>query len=436
MNARPSGSRGRLGATLRSPALVQHVLGVAVVMVMIGLAVTWLSSDRATAEAERSAAANVRTVALGIASPLATRDIIGDPAWRQSLERTATGLIDSGEIATLHIWRRVNQDMGEILWSTSGERIGAVVPLGGAKEALETGESVLEKLHNGTESEGPALPNLYEIYLPFTDQTGADYVLEIYKPVREYDEIRSRLLRDWLPISLIGVLVMGAVTLPLSLRLARAVGVAERDRALFADRALRARSEEHRRMSETIHERTIQDLAAARLMLESVRDHPAPKKVSRVIERTAEILAFDIQDLRDLLTTGEAADWYVDDLADALDDWLELLPQSARIIRDLGEDPLPLSRLEVALAFRLVKEAVRNAVKHADATRIVVRVRREGDWLGVAVSDDGHGFDQEVTGGLGLRIIRYAVADAGGRLSIASTSGTGTTVRIQLPSTV
>lgn len=246
-----------------SSALGQHLLGLASVLLVVGVVVLWLTGARATQQADRHADQLVRSTALTLALPLTGEDIAGDVTWQARLDDAVAPLIADDEIVTAHVWDRIDDTMGELIWSSSPDRIGDVVPLGGAAEALDTGEAVTERLADGHQSEGPMLPDLYEAYLPFHDRTGTAYVLEIYKPVREYDEIRGDLLRDWLPIALLGIVAVGAITLPLSLRLARAAARAERDRTAFADRALRARAEEHRRIAEVLHERTVQDLSAA-----------------------------------------------------------------------------------------------------------------------------------------------------------------------------
>ena len=194
-------------------------------------------------------------------------------------------------------------------WSTDGSRRSVVVPLGGAAEALDTWAPVVERLHDGTESEGPPLPNLYEIYLPFRDRTGTAYVLEIYKPVREYNAIYRGLLADWLPIPIVGILLLSIVTFPLSLRLARTAAAAERDRGLFADQALRARADEHRRISEVLHERTVQDLAAARLILDGAKQTDDPDALRAALDQTTDLLDAEVAELRGLLSSGEATEW-------------------------------------------------------------------------------------------------------------------------------
>ncbi|MFT3833437.1 MAG: hypothetical protein QM711_08965 [Micropruina sp.] len=418
---------------LGNAAVRRHAAGVLIAMLLVALAVTWQGHRRATELAEVAAVENVRAAALGLALPLTAENLAGSDSWQHHLLTSAEPLISSGEVLVVHIWRRIDAGTGEILWSTDPGRRGAVVPLGGAATALDSWTPAIDKLDDGTQSEGPPLPNLYEIYLPFRDSAGTPYVLEVYKPVREFDAIYRGLLTDWLPIPIAGILLLSLVTFPLSLRLARTAAGAERDRALFANRALQARAEEHRRISEVLHERTVQDLSAARLILDSARQSGDPAVVGAALDQASDLLAADVAELRGLLSSGEASEWQADDLRDALAAWIATLPERQRLAVTLPEHPLPLARTETAVAFRVIKEGLRNAVKHAGDAPIELRVELVGDELQIEVADGGIGFAEPAEPGLGLRIIRYAAASVGGRVSLDSRPGVGTMLRVQLP---
>lgn len=418
-----------------SAAIRRHLIGVLIAVLLVGAAVTWQGHRRATEMAELAAQENVRAVALSLALPLTAEDLGDDDSWHEHLAASTEPLIDTGEAVAVHLWRRIDRTRGEIFWSTDTSRRSVVVPLGGAAEALDAWKPVVERLHDGTESEGPPLPNLYEIYLPFRDRTGTAYVLEIYKPVREYDAFYRGLLVDWLPIPIVGILLLSIVTFPLSLRLARTAADAERDRGLFADQALRARADEHRRISEVLHERTVQDLAAARLILDGAKETPDPAALRAALDQATDLLDAEVAELRELLSSGEATEWQSDALGDALAGWVATLPHPQRIVVDLPEEPLPLVRPEVAITFRVIKEGVRNAVKHAGETSVHVRVSRSAGQLVTEISDQGGGFSQAGTTGLGLRIIRYAAASGGGTVTLHSAPGAGTSMLLKLPFT-
>lgn len=87
-------------------------------------------------------------------------------------------------------------------------------------------------------------------------------------------------------------------------------------------------------------------------------------------------------------------------------------------------------RLAASL-FRIAREALNNAVLHAGAGTIEIRLEREGGRIVLEVADDGRGMPPEATlsEGLGLRIMRDRAALIGGRLEIESEPETGTRIR-------
>ena len=86
---------------------------------------------------------------------------------------------------------------------------------------------------------------------------------------------------------------------------------------------------------------------------------------------------------------------------------------------------------EVA-AYYVISEALANAVKHAAATRVTVRVRGGGSALEVEVVDDGVG-GADVRGGSGLEGLADRLAALDGRLEVTSPLGEGTTVTAVIP---
>ena len=86
--------------------------------------------------------------------------------------------------------------------------------------------------------------------------------------------------------------------------------------------------------------------------------------------------------------------------------------------------------------FRVLQEALGNAAKYAQATRIRVGlVKKDGD-VSLTVSDDGVGFDTgglATAGGLGLVMMRERAAQLNGTFHFESAPGRGTTIRVDIP---
>ena len=83
--------------------------------------------------------------------------------------------------------------------------------------------------------------------------------------------------------------------------------------------------------------------------------------------------------------------------------------------------------------FRVMQEALQNAVKHSGGKHIDVRLRVDPARLTLWIADDGAGFEQTSTGGLGLMTMRERVELVGGRFRIISEPGCGTLVEAVAP---
>ncbi|MCM3216301.1 sensor histidine kinase [Niallia taxi] len=100
----------------------------------------------------------------------------------------------------------------------------------------------------------------------------------------------------------------------------------------------------------------------------------------------------------------------------------------------IGKDFRLPNKYEVAL-FRLIQESVQNALKHAEAKTILVKIEMRRDQVIVVIKDDGKGFDKSVKKqeSFGLIGMRERVELLEGELSIDSKIGSGTLVMINVP---
>jgi signal transduction histidine kinase len=103
------------------------------------------------------------------------------------------------------------------------------------------------------------------------------------------------------------------------------------------------------------------------------------------------------------------------------------LPVETRI--DLGRR---LPRPVEAAAYFTVAEALTNAARHAEATRVGVSIRDLGDRLEILIDDDGGG-GADPTRGSGLSGLADRLASVDGRLAIDSPAGRGTRIRAEVP---
>src|SRR5690606_12628701 len=96
-------------------------------------------------------------------------------------------------------------------------------------------------------------------------------------------------------------------------------------------------------------------------------------------------------------------------LADLAEDFEAAGPRIEIDVADAATVPRAARR---SLAF-IAAEAVHNAVRHADATRLRIVVAADENDVVLEIADDGRGFSTAATGGVGLSTMRERAADLG-----------------------
>jgi signal transduction histidine kinase len=143
-----------------------------------------------------------------------------------------------------------------------------------------------------------------------------------------------------------------------------------------------------------------------------------------------------LDELRSLVFELRPPDLERDGLAGALRKHVDLL-------RRLQQQEIQIEASEVAAeptrdreVLRIAQEALYNAVRHANGTKVTVALRRTDGRLALEVSDDGVGFDPDAPGlrahRLGLTSMEERAQSIGGRLEIRSAPGAGTTIRLEV----
>ncbi len=201
----------------------------------------------------------------------------------------------------------------------------------------------------------------------------------------------------------------------LQLGLREALDQVEASRVRLVDAA----ATERKRLERDLHDGAQQRIIATGMRLRSLQRRVEPD-VATEIDTVVSELEATVAELR-RLAQGVRPSRLDDGLAPAL----EGLLASSPVPVDLHVDLLPeTDEIRTLTAYLVASEAVTNALKHAQAGRIGVRLGTQGDRLTVEVSDDGVG---GVPDG-GLTALRDRVASVGGRLCVDSPDGVGTTV--------
>ena len=195
-------------------------------------------------------------------------------------------------------------------------------------------------------------------------------------------------------------------------------------------RIVAAGNEERRRLERDLHDGAQQRLVSIGLALRHAQHElsvSSPESASQTLEGALAEVALSIDELRELAHGLPPAQ---------LDAGLgSALRELARRVPARVDVKAPGERFDRGLetaAYFIVCEGLTNAVKHANATRIVLSAERENGKLVVAVTDDGDGGATPTTGS-GLSGLSDRVAAHGGMLHIESDPGTGTKLTAELP---
>lgn len=192
---------------------------------------------------------------------------------------------------------------------------------------------------------------------------------------------------------------------------------------------------ERNRMAREIHDTLLQGVAGIGFQLEAARHrlHTDPDGAARVLERVTAHVDSCLDDARRSVRNMRSAWLDGQPLAAALAESGRLM-LSGQVTLDVEEShwPLALDRELEAQIFRVAQQAIANAVAHAGATRITVRLSASSRHLRVEVTDDGRGFSLEeasaATTRFGLVGMRERARKLAARLRIDSTPGAGTSV--------
>jgi signal transduction histidine kinase len=195
---------------------------------------------------------------------------------------------------------------------------------------------------------------------------------------------------------------------------------------------------ERNRLALELHDAVSQKLFSLVLTAEALdtlleRD---PAAVRGQLERLQELARQALDELRSLIFELRPPDLERDGLAGALRKHVEVLrrlePSEIELDVDADFESDPARDRE---ALRIAQEALQNALRHAGAERVIVRLRAEDGRLLLEVADDGSGFDPQApelrSRHLGLTSMEERALELGGRLEIRSAPGAGTTVRLE-----
>lgn len=198
--------------------------------------------------------------------------------------------------------------------------------------------------------------------------------------------------------------------------------------------------EERNRLSRELHDSVTQSLYSLVLFTEGWRrtvKSDGSEKIEEYLNRIGEIAKQSLKEMRLLILELRPPMLEQEGLVGALKKRLDTVEKRVGInARVVMEDFIEIPTIVEEELYRIAQEALNNSLKHSKATKEIVRIYVEDKTTVLEIIDDGIGFDPELIdqqGGMGLLNMGERARHVGGILTIHSTPGKGTIVRVSVP---
>lgn len=189
---------------------------------------------------------------------------------------------------------------------------------------------------------------------------------------------------------------------------------------------------EQLRIGEDLHDECGQELTALGLLAgslaESLKERvPADSEIARKIGRGLSAVLRQVRNIAHGLALAEVTG---PDLPDALAELASRLGETSgvRCVFDAGAAAPILDNVQATHLYHIAQEACTNALKHAEAENIAIRLLSRDNTIILEISDDGIGMSEGAKNGLGLRIMQNRASVIGAQLSIDRAKPKGTVV--------
>ncbi|MEE1737510.1 GAF domain-containing sensor histidine kinase [Streptomyces sp. BE147] len=199
-------------------------------------------------------------------------------------------------------------------------------------------------------------------------------------------------------------------------------------------------AEERSRLAHELHDAVSQKLFSLRLTAQAAaalvdRD---PARAKGELQQVAALAAEAVDELRAAVVELRPAALDEDGLVATLRTQIQVLDRAhsaAVTFESAGVRALPAAQEEALL--RVAQEALHNALRHSGAGRVTVTLVRRGPAAVLRITDDGSGFDvtavRRAGRHLGLVSMRHRASSVGGKLTVESVPGKGTTIEMEVP---
>ncbi len=426
----------------RSDAVVRTALrrfvisSVVAVLLLAGVSV--YAADRlARAEALRDGTSQAQALAGFVAGQVTPALRAGDGAAIERLDGFIEPQLREGDLRHVKVW----SSNGTVLWSDEEGIIGQTFAFAPDVKALVGTDEAVAELSDVDKEENVgerAAGQLLEVYVGAQDPAGQDVLVEAYLSTEKLDESRMALLTGMVPLMVGGLLLFQLAVFPLALALARRIERGEQERSRLTRHALLASDLERRRIAQDLHDGVIQELAGlayALPLIEGDGGEDRHRKKRLTLERAHQVLLDAVASLRRLITDSYPPDLEADGLGNALGDLASAAESDTLTVTIDVSANGTLSGGSARLAYRVIREGLRNVTRHAQADHATVRVRHDGPEVVVQVEDDGVGLPAggAPEGHIGLRLLADTIHDVGGTVRTTRAPAGGTLLEARFP---
>ncbi|MFC6285242.1 sensor histidine kinase [Nocardioides sp. GCM10027113] len=412
-------------------------LAISLLLLVLISSVTGYLAERAAEREAISEALTIHELAASsvIEADLTRRVLTGSRGAIDQYDREVLSRLQVDSLLGVNL----RDESGRLRYSSRG------ILIGDSFEFSQQQREVLSEGGTGYDMPGADAPiasppeatrDVVQIYTRVAGPGDRQLLFEGYYRLEDIEQRRAQILSSFRWITLGGPLLIVLLTTPILWALTRRLTHAGRERERLLHALLDASDAERRRIARDLHDSVVQDLAGTAFSISAVaRDPVTPPTARERLDDAGGSLRVSLKGLRSLLAEIHPPDLQAESLPAALED-LIAPAAGAGVQASLsvaGVDDVPDAC--AALVWRVAQEAVRNALRHAEASTLDVTVRGDGRLLVLDVVDDGVGFEPSRAAAgdsFGLRGLRSLVSEAGGTLEVRSAPGEGTRVRMEV----
>ncbi|HEY0473509.1 MAG TPA: ATP-binding protein [Kribbella sp.] len=399
------------------------------------LAARSIAEKSALAEAARSA----ETIGAVVFAPVMSDVIAGDVDATAALDAAVRARQVENIVVHVKVWDRD----GTLLYTNVPLLSGRSFPVN--TDIVQTidqqqSQAQVSDLTDPDNIPGSGLSRLVEVHVPLNLPTGERLALEIYSSDSRVTAARTELIRILVPFVLLALVVLVLAQLPVSVWLLRKVSRVGAERGRLLRSSVTASERERRAIARELHDTVVRDLVGADAAMKTVQaELPASSspEFRGSLDRLSGVVNGTVGSLRTLMVAVYPPDLAQAGLAEAFDQLAGRLRDegvAVTVTVDLQFKPSPAVS---AAAYRCTRECLTNIAKHANASQAWIGMVGDARWLRLRVADNGHGVAPlaglEKEGHLGLQLMRDAVHELDGTLSVRRRPGGGTEVAIVLP---